>query len=110
MRYDDRMIECEVSHTEANVAETRQKVGHKERLTLSLERGTVKFLKNCARSKASSVSACVEEIIATSRQTSETERLNAQILAYYDSLSEQERREEAAWGEFAESEQAKAES
>lgn len=88
----------------------RQKVGRKERVTLSLERGTVKFLKNCARAKASSVSACVEQIISRSRQTSEVERLNAQTLAYYDSLSEQERREEAAWGEFAESELTRAES
>ena len=59
--------------------------------------------------RSSSVSACVEQIIAVSKQTSEAARLNAQILAYYDSLSEQERREEAAWGEFAESELARAE-
>lgn len=88
----------------------RRKIGPKERVTLSLEQGTVKFLKSCAKAKASSVSACVEQIIASARQTSETERLNAQTLAYYDSLSEQERREEAAWGEFAESELAKADS
>ncbi len=79
------------------MAQARQKAGRKERLTLSLERGTVRFLKSCAKAKASSVSACVEQIIAVSRQT------------YYDSLSEQERREEAAWGEFAESELARAE-
>jgi hypothetical protein len=104
------MREYDVSHTELSMPQTRQKAGRKERLTLSLERGTVRFLKSCAKAKASSVSACVEQIIATSRQTSETERLNAQILAYYESLSEQERREEAAWGEFAESEWAKVES
>jgi hypothetical protein len=49
-------------------------------------------------------------MINASRRISETERLNAQTAAYYDSLSEQERREEAAWGEFAENELAKAES
>ena len=107
--YDDSMREYDSSHTAPKVPQTRRRAGHKERLTLSLEKGTVKFLKNCAKTKASSVSACVEEIIATSRQTSETERLSAQTLAYYDSLSEQERSEEAAWGEFAESESAKAE-
>ncbi len=103
------MREYEIPHTESNMARARQKAGRKERLTLSLERGTVRFLKSCAKAKASSVSACVEQIIAVSRQTSEAARLNAQILAYYDSLSEQERREEAAWGEFAESELARAE-
>src|SRR6266705_4120791 len=86
------MREYEISHTESNMAQG-QKAGRKERLTLSLERGTVRFLKSCAKAKASSVSACVEQIIAASRQTSEAARLNAQILAYYDSLSEQERRE-----------------
>lgn len=84
--------------------QTRQKVGPKERITLSLEKGTVQFLQSCAKAKASSVSACVEQIIASSRHTSETERRNGQTLVYYDSLSERERREEAAWGEFAESE------
>lgn len=50
--------------------QTRQKVGPKERITLSLEKGTVQFLQSCAKAKASSVSACVEQIIASSRQTS----------------------------------------
>jgi hypothetical protein len=90
--------------------QTRQTAGRKERLTVSLDKGTVKFLKSCARTKASSISACVEQMIAASRQISETEQLNAQTVAYYDSLSEPERREEAAWGEFAEDELAKAES
>jgi len=83
---------------------TRQRAARKERLTLSLDRGTVEFLKSRAKKKASSVSACVEQIIAVSRQTSEAERLNAQTRAYYDSLSEPERQAEAAWGEFAERE------
>ena len=90
--------------------QTRQTAGRKERLTVSLDKGTVKFLKSCARTKASSISACVEQMIAASRRIAETERLNAQTVAYYDSLSDQERREETAWGEFAESELAKAES
>jgi hypothetical protein len=49
-------------------------------------------------------------MIAASRRISETGQINAQTAAYYDSLSEQERREDAAWGEFAENELAKAES
>lgn len=90
--------------------QTRQTAGRKERLTVSLDKATVKFLKSCARTKASSISACVEQMIAASREISETKRLNAQTVAYYDSLSDQERREEVEWGEFAESELAKAES
>ena len=35
------------------MAQARQKAGRKERLTLSLERGTVRFLKSCAKAKAS---------------------------------------------------------
>lgn len=90
--------------------QARRRAGRKERLTVSLDKGTVKFLKNCARTKASSISACVEQMIAASRRVSETEQLTARTVAYYDSLSGQEQREEAAWGEFAENELAKVES
>lgn len=90
--------------------QTRQTAGRKQRLTVSLDKGTVKFLKSCARTKAASISACVEQMIAASRRISETEQLSAQTVAYYDSLLEQERSEDVAWGEFAESELAKAES
>ncbi len=89
---------------------TRHTAGRKERITVSLEKRTVKFLKTYAKVKASSISACVEQIVAAARRNSEVEQLNARTRAYYDSLSEPERRDEAAWGEFAEAELPEAES
>jgi hypothetical protein len=91
------------------MARTPHTARRKERITVSLEHRTVEFLNAYAKAKASSVSACVEQIVAAARRNSELEQVNAQTRAYYDSLSEPERQAEAAWGKFAEGELTEAE-
>jgi hypothetical protein len=77
----------------------------KKRLTLSLERETVQFLKQRqVEAKAPSLSAYVENIIAERRRELELEELNTQITAYYDAISDAERTENSAWGQLSERE------
>ena len=80
----------------------RQGRATRERVTVSLAKGTAKFLrKHCHEIAAPSLSACVETLVATYRRKLEQEDLDTQTRAYFDSLSESERREEAAWAELA---------
>jgi hypothetical protein len=82
-----------------------RKTKRKARITLSLDSDTARFLKQfCVRTHAPSVSACVEEMIAERRRSLEVKSQNRQIRAYYDSISDHEAQEEAAWGELAEGE------
>jgi hypothetical protein len=77
----------------------------KIRLTVSLGEDTVRFLtQRKVEVKAASMSACVESLVATCRRQSEAEKLNTQMLAYYDGISDQERAENTAWGQMAEHE------
>ena len=72
----------------------------KERVTLSLSAGSVKFLKATQQQQRSpSLSALVDRIVEKVKRDYELASLNASVNAYYNSLSEAERREEAAWGE-----------
>lgn len=82
-----------------------RKPAGKTRLTLSLEENTVQFLhRRRAQVKAPSLSACVEDLVAACKRQAETEELNAQTAAYYDSISDEERAENKAWGQIAERE------
>ena len=74
----------------------------RERVTLSLAKGTARFLrKHCDDIAAPSLSACVETVVEAHRRRLEQNGLEAQTKAYYDSLSEAERCEDAAWAELA---------
>lgn len=76
----------------------------KERITVSLSRDAVQFLRSFrAQVKSPSISALLEGILAELRGRSEMEQLNAKVSAYYDSLSDAQVREDAAWGQFGES-------
>jgi hypothetical protein len=50
------------------------------------------------------MSACVESIIAECREKAEMAAINAQMLAFYDGMTEQERTENKAWGGMSERE------
>lgn len=77
----------------------------KTRLTLSLERSTVDFLyKRQAETKAPSLSACMESLVDAYQRHLAARELDRQTLAYYDSISDEERTENNAWGEFGERE------
>jgi hypothetical protein len=78
---------------------------HKTRLTVSLEPRTVRFLKQRKNEvKAPTMSACVENIIAECREKVEMDGINAQMLAFYDGMTEQERAENKSWGSMSERE------
>jgi hypothetical protein len=77
----------------------------KERITVSLNKATAAFLRRQLATQAQgSFSALVESIIAREKRQVELQHLSAQVTAYYDSLPEGERREDAAWGELGETE------
>ncbi len=76
----------------------------KERVTVSLSRDSVKFLRSFRdQVKAPSVSALLESILANLKGAHEVDQLNARVSAYYDSLSDGDVREDAAWGRFGQS-------
>lgn len=80
-----------------------QRTRRKDRITVSLDRDTTRFLKQFrTRTHAPSLSACLEELITEHRRNLEIGLQNLQIEAYYDSMGEREAQEDAAWGEFAE--------
>jgi len=78
---------------------------NKERITFSLNKATAVFLRRqVAAEEQASLSALLEAIIAREKERLELRQLSGQVSAYYDSLSEDERREDAAWGALGESE------
>jgi hypothetical protein len=93
------------SHRTRTTKPPARKAARKTRLTLSLEENTVQFLhRRRAQVNAPSLSACVEDLVATSRRQAETEELSARTAAYYDAISDEERAENKAWGQLAERE------
>lgn len=75
----------------------------KDRITVSLSRDKVRFLK--ARSEQAgvpSVSAFVEQLIGDAQARAELEKLRAHTALYYDSLSAGESEEQRVWGELGE--------
>ena len=48
------------------------------------------------------MSSVVEDIIRQQQQAKEMERVSAAFSRYYDSMTEEERSEDRAWGQFAE--------
>ena len=76
---------------------------HKTRRTFSLSREAVSYLEALRAAKQSpSVSSVLEDLIRQRKETEEMQRISASISGYYDSLSDFERAEDRAWGEFAE--------
>lgn len=76
----------------------------KERITVSLSKEKVRFLKaHSGQRGAPSVSAYVERLVAAAQARAELERLSAHTALYYDSLSAKEAEELSAWGELGES-------
>jgi hypothetical protein len=87
---------------------TRRKTSHrspgKERITVSLSKEKVRFLKaHSGQEGAPSVSAYVERLVAGAQARAELAELSAHTALYYDSLSAKETKELSAWGELGES-------
>jgi len=83
----------------------RQKAPKKERVTVSLSQGAVKFLRATrAQLEAPSMSALLEKIVADLQSRAEQQSYEMHMRAYYDSLppaAVQEGREWGALGEAA---------
>jgi len=76
----------------------------KAKRTFTLSRDSVDFLETEREKRGQeSTSAVLEELIRECRQKPDTQKIDAAISAYYDSLSDEEREENKCWGEFAES-------
>ena len=53
--------------------------------------------------QAESASATLETLLKEMRNRREMARMSASISSYYDSLSQEEKREQQLWGQFSES-------
>jgi len=75
----------------------------KARITISLSRERVRFLKaHSAQRGDPSVSAYIERLVADAQRRAALERLSAQAALYYDSLPPKEAEELSAWGGLGE--------
>jgi hypothetical protein len=92
-----------VAHARTTKPKTPSRSSGKERITVSLAREKVRFLKADSGQRGSSVSAYVERLVAEAQTRAELEKLSAHTTLYYDSLSVKEAEELSAWGELGES-------
>ena len=75
----------------------------KARITISLSRDKVRFIKaHSGQAGVRSVSAFIERLVAEAQARAELEKLGARTALYYDSLSSLETEEQRAWGELGE--------
>jgi NAD dependent epimerase/dehydratase family enzyme len=78
------------------------KATRKLKKTFSLSRESILYLESVRkRKKRESISSVLEDLIRQQQQTAEMTRISASVTDYYDSLTEEERTENRAWGEFA---------
>ena len=77
--------------------------GIKRRRTFTLSPESLAYLDEQARQrKLGSQSAFLDELLREKTMELRRAALEANVTAYYDSLSEEERQEQRAWGELAE--------
>jgi hypothetical protein len=82
----------------ARVRTTHQGAG-KARITISLSRDKVRFIKtHSGQAGVNSVSAFIERLVAEAQARAELDKLGASTAQYYDSLSTREAEEQRAWG------------
>ena len=76
----------------------------KEKKTYSLSPESIRFVE-CVRKERhrESASSALEELIQEKKMEAERIRMDASISSYYDSLSDEDREQNRAWGAFAES-------
>lgn len=74
--------------------------GRKQKRTFSLSPEALAYLDLLAK-KHRSASEALDILIRERREAAEKERIAAGVRRYYDTLSEEERAENLAWGEFA---------
>jgi multidrug efflux pump subunit AcrA (membrane-fusion protein) len=76
----------------------------KERCSFTLSRESVEYLeREQQQRKAPSTSSVLDEILRENKLALEKRQFEAAMTSYYDTISDQERAENRAWGAFAES-------
>jgi hypothetical protein len=84
------------------------RVARKEKKTYSLSRESIEFVERVKRERRrESASSALEELIQEKKMEAERSRMDASISSYYDSLTDEDREQNRAWGAFAESQLAK---
>ena len=74
----------------------------KEKRSFTLSRSSVAFLERLRKErKAASTSFVLDELIHEAETERRRKATDDAISAYYDSLSDEEVKEQAAWGQFA---------
>lgn len=75
-------------------------IKRKERRTFSLAPDVVEYLEGFRKkARSASLTSAIEAVVRQQREREEIERLNADISAYYDSYSDEDRAEDLAWAE-----------
>jgi hypothetical protein len=80
----------------------RRRTASKEKKSFTLSRSSVAFLKRLRQERnAPSTSLVLDELIQEANACQRRNSAEQAISAYYNSLSNEEKREQEAWGEFA---------
>jgi hypothetical protein len=80
----------------------RKRTDRKTKKSYSLSSESVEFLEMLLKKRhAPSVSAVLEEILQAARRADARSALDRSVVGYYASLSREESRELASWGDFA---------
>ena len=80
------------------------RAARKEKKTYSLSRESIEFVERVKKERRrESASSALEELIQEKKMEAERLRMDASISSYYDSLTDEDREQNRAWGAFAES-------
>lgn len=91
-------IRCTIIHTMPKKSTVKQK------RTFSLSPESLEYLESVRKQKkAPSTSTVLDEIIREQKMLAKRRTMGEEITSYYDSLTDEQRAEDAAWGRFAES-------
>lgn len=87
-------------HTKVkNVARTIRPE-RKERVTITLSKDSVEYVRTISAKERSHVSTVMERMIESARRAEELKQLNSGISAYYDALPDAGVTEDTAWGQL----------
>jgi hypothetical protein len=76
----------------------------KAKRTFSLSPEAMSYLESVRKEeRRASMSSVLERIIRERQQAKEMERISSSVTQYYDSLTDEDRAENRAWGKLAES-------
>jgi len=72
----------------------------KERVTITLSRNSVEYVRTISAKERSHVSTVMERIIESARRAEELKQLNSGMSAFYDALPDAAVTEDTAWGQL----------